>query len=171
MLKNVLTLIAISIATLFGMLPDSAFPESADFEYVKDPEGRRLGMAYDEGDGKIYVGELAKLKSGGYLFVRCGSGEKRLDEKRMKRHNRNCRGQFVPWMGAFDPLVKKEDDSYDNSESDSHDGFITVCSTSRRGYFCFHFPDDFSAVAKHLPEVDHWALEGDNPTLGVERQW
>ena len=98
MLKTVPVSIAISVAMLFGLFPDPAFPGSADSVYYPtDSEGRRLGMVYAAG-GEIYNGELAvDLWTDEYVFVRCRTGEVRRGKEYMRRYGFNCKNLRVLW--------------------------------------------------------------------------
>ena len=97
MLRGAPISIAVSIAALFVMSSDPAFSRNADYEYVKNFEGRRIGMVYEHRSEGL-IGELAiHLETGYFLFVRCKTGEKRWGQQHMRRHDRNCEGHFAPW--------------------------------------------------------------------------
>lgn len=98
MLKAMPVSIAISVATLFGLFSDPAFPGSADSVYYPtDSKEQRLGMVYAV-EGEIYDGELAvDLWADEYVFVRCDSGEVLRGKEYMWRRSYNCEGLPVLW--------------------------------------------------------------------------
>ena len=108
MLRNIPMSIAISIAALFVMASDPAFSRNASYEYVKNSEGQRIGVVYAYGT-KGLVGELAIHRdTRHFLFVRCGTREKRWGQKYMKRYDRNCRRQLAPWPKNIVEFVQVE---------------------------------------------------------------
>lgn len=97
MLKNSLTSAAVSIMVFFGLSSGSAFAKNADYIFITNSEGLRLGMTYKYHRAD-YEGELAiHLETGYFLFIRCKGGEKKQGSEFMRRRDRNCSSQIAPW--------------------------------------------------------------------------